>query len=283
MEFSYTKTLHNLVIHSPQEEQLQQMVKYLESYQLKDLVGHLWIGSQWQDDQSFDYLFWLERCQVDARAFRYNVENDEKELLDLAFTTFCERPNFDHIEYHLPLTRKGSKSAFFLDRDGIINEDRAYVYKREEVKFQDGLVEFIQFLQDQYDYVIVLTNQSGIGRGYYKEEDVLSLHQWMQEDLEKSEARINGWYYCPYHPTGEVLQYRRDSYLRKPGSGMALIAAEDFDLDLKRCAMVGDKDSDFLEDLQLETFFIQGNYPIQNKGQKFISLSELQKYLTERK
>jgi D-glycero-D-manno-heptose 1,7-bisphosphate phosphatase len=108
----------------------------------------------------------------------------------------------------------------------------------------------------------VLTNQSGIGRGYYTEDDVLKLHKWMQEELASKGITLKHWYYCPYHPQAVTDHYKKDSPLRKPRSAMAEMAFADLDLDPRRCVMVGDKISDQLDHLDISTFFIKGKYDI---------------------
>ncbi len=280
MSYSFSKTVNEIHLMAYTQDLLDQWAELLASQ--TEISGTLWLGDRLQYQDKWDLSFWLKRCGESAvQACEYDSKEDELKKLPLIFTPKRDLPS-ETIDV-LPITHKGSKSAFFLDRDGIINTDKAYVYKVDDVEFVAGIVDFIQFLQTQYDYVIVLTNQSGVGRGYYKEEDVKALHTWMAEDLEKSEARINDWYYCPYHPKGEVEQYHRSSYLRKPNSGMALWAARDHDLDLSRCAMVGDKDSDYLVDLQLETYLIQGNYPLKLDLPKFDSLESLRSFLAEKK
>lgn len=277
MDYRYTLKYNELTLKAQDEQHLVQISALLDSE--TSLEGTLWLARELKVDSGWDLNFWLKRCESGCVAFEYDMDRDEKFLLPLVYSTSDKK---SQSPCPLPITYTGSKSAFFLDRDGIVNTDQAYVYKSEDVEFVAGIVEFIQFLQTRYDYVIVLTNQSGVGRGYYEEKDVNILHDWMRDDLEKSEARINAWYYCPYHPKGEVEKYHRDSYLRKPNAGMALQAARDYDLDLSRCAMVGDKDSDYLKDLQLETFLLKGNYPLKLNLPQFQSLDELRNFLETR-
>ena len=276
MDFPFHRNINNLHIHSCCEETLNDLASLVK---VDNTSGHLWITEAFSVKGNWDLSFWLKRASSNCLAFDYDTLKDERVDLPLIFSSKNTLPKREEISNSLPLTYKGSKSAFFLDRDGIINVDKSYVYKKEDVEFMPGVVDFIQYLQSAFDYVIVLTNQSGVGRGYYKESDVLALHQWMSEDLEKSEARIDDWYYCPYHPKGEVQEYQRDSYLRKPGAAMALRAAKDHDLDLSRCAMTGDKTSDYLKDLQLKTYLIKGNYPLDTDLPQFDSLEDLKKYL----
>jgi D-glycero-D-manno-heptose 1,7-bisphosphate phosphatase len=134
--------------------------------------------------------------------------------------------------------------ALFLDRDGVINVEKHYLHKIEEFEFTPGIIEVMrQYQQDGYALVIV-TNQSGIGRGYYTEEDFWKLTEWMKQKLEEWGIVLAGVYFSPYHPEKAIGEYRRESECRKPGPGMLLKAAKELELDLTASVMFGDKESD---------------------------------------
>jgi D-glycero-D-manno-heptose 1,7-bisphosphate phosphatase len=136
------------------------------------------------------------------------------------------------------------KKAAFLDRDGVINIDHAYVYRPEEFEFVDGVFEAAKALiQAGYELVIV-TNQSGIGRGYYSEADFDHLCQWMKERFAEVGAPITDIYFCPHHPEKAIDAYRCACDCRKPAPGMILRAQKAHDYDLAASLMVGDKLSD---------------------------------------
>ncbi len=129
--------------------------------------------------------------------------------------------------------------AVFFDRDGTINVDTGYVHTIEEFRFIDGMPEFIKKWND-WDYkVIVVTNQAGIARGYYTEEDMHALHVYMNQELNKIGAHVDAFYFCPHHPdfTGEC-------HCRKPESGMIEQAIKDWDIDVTQSILFGDKQSD---------------------------------------
>lgn len=134
--------------------------------------------------------------------------------------------------------------AVFLDRDGVINEDGRYIYRIDDFKFKDGIFEFCRAAQEKGYLLIVVTNQSGIARGYYTEEDFLKLNEWMCGKFREEGIMIRKVYYCPYHPTKGIGKYKVDSYDRKPNPGMLERAAKEFDIDLKHSVVIGDKDSD---------------------------------------
>jgi len=136
------------------------------------------------------------------------------------------------------------RAALFLDRDGVINVDRHYVWRIEDFEFVPGIFELCQAALQGGLLPIVITNQAGIGRGYYTEADFQRLDVWMHERFRERGAAIARTYHCPFHPTEGIGEYRRESFDRKPGPGMILRAQADYDLDLAQSVLVGDKDSD---------------------------------------
>src|SRR5262245_454089 len=124
-----------------------------------------------------------------------------------------------------------TRSALFLDRDGVINIDRAYVHRREDFTFQEGIFELCRAAQELGYLLIVVTNQAGIARGYYTEADFANLTAWMRGEFAARDICIAGVYYCPYHPTEGIGAYRQDSPDRKPNPGMLYRARADFGLD----------------------------------------------------
>lgn len=136
------------------------------------------------------------------------------------------------------------KPALFLDRDGVINADKGYVSRIEDFEWIEGAAEAIANFNRRGWYVFVVTNQSGIARNYYTEDDMHALHDWMQARLAEQGARIDRIYYCPYHEEGENPRYRRDSFDRKPKPGMLLRAMSDFPVRRELSFMIGDKEAD---------------------------------------
>jgi D-glycero-D-manno-heptose 1,7-bisphosphate phosphatase len=138
-----------------------------------------------------------------------------------------------------------SRSALFLDRDGVINIDRGYVHKVEEFEFASGIFDLTRFWAQEIDRPIIVTsNQSGIGRGYFEENAFAELTDWMCRRFAAEGAPIARVYHCPFHPEHGIGSYKADHPWRKPAPGMFLQAAADFDLDLDRCIAVGDRLTD---------------------------------------
>ena len=131
------------------------------------------------------------------------------------------------------------KRALFLDRDGVINVEKNYLYKREDFEFIDGIFDLCSYFQNKGYAVVVVTNQSGICRGYYSEEDFRKLTEWMEAEFAKRGIEIAKTYHCPHHP-----EFTGSCSCRKPQPGMFLQAQNDLALDLHKSVMVGDKLSD---------------------------------------
>ncbi len=137
----------------------------------------------------------------------------------------------------------GTKPAVFLDRDGTINVEKDYLYRVDEFEFTPGAVEAIRLLNQAGYLVVVVTNQSGVARGYYSEADVKTLHSHIDQVLMSQGARVDAWYYCPHHEHGNP-PYNQLCECRKPLPGMLRQAASDHAIDLTRSWMVGDKPAD---------------------------------------
>lgn len=134
--------------------------------------------------------------------------------------------------------------ALFLDRDGVINVDHAYVNKKEDFEFIDGIFDLCRAAKMAGYLIVVVTNQAGIGRGYYTEQDFHILTEWMCKVFQENGASLDKVYFCPSHPEFGVGEYKVDSMYRKPNPGMLLQAAREFDIDMNQSLLVGDKVSD---------------------------------------
>lgn len=137
-----------------------------------------------------------------------------------------------------------NRKTVFLDRDGTINTEKNYLYKIEDFEFIEGVPEAIARLKQQGYCVIVVTNQAGVARGYYKEEDVKKLHQYINSKLEKWGTKIDAFYYCPHHPTGGIGVYKKVCNCRKPETGLFEQACKEYSIDKKESWMIGDNQGD---------------------------------------
>jgi D-glycero-D-manno-heptose 1,7-bisphosphate phosphatase len=136
------------------------------------------------------------------------------------------------------------KKALFLDRDGVVNVEKHYVYKTEDFEFMDGIFPLTKTAQDHGYLIVIVTNQSGIGRGYYTEDEFHNLTDWMTDQFLAEGITVEKVYHCPYHPTAGVGEYRQDHACRKPKPGMLLQAERELGLALDESIFIGDKASD---------------------------------------
>lgn len=133
----------------------------------------------------------------------------------------------------------------FFDRDGVLNEDLGYVYRKSAFKWLPGATEIIKFLKEDGYLLFVISNQSGIARGFYTEKDVDRLHHWMNEELFKMHGvEIDKFYYCPHHPAFGVPPYKMGCQCRKPKPGLIHQAISDFNIDVKASYFIGDRKTD---------------------------------------
>jgi D-glycero-D-manno-heptose 1,7-bisphosphate phosphatase len=139
------------------------------------------------------------------------------------------------------------RGAAFFDRDGVLNLDKGYVHRAEDVEWTPGAIEAIRRANAAGLAVVVVTNQSGVARGYYGEAEVVALHRWMAETLAGEGAIIDRFYYCPFHAEAKVEAFRAaDHPDRKPNPGMLLRAIAELSLDPARSFMIGDHLSDVI-------------------------------------
>ncbi len=134
--------------------------------------------------------------------------------------------------------------AVFFDRDGVLNRDVGYLHRPEQLEWMPGALELIRLLKERGYLVIVVTNQSGVARGYYDEAAILALHHRMNADVSRVGGHIDALYHCPHHPEGVVEAYRGSCRCRKPEPGMLEQAFADWTIDRSRSFLVGDKPSD---------------------------------------
>lgn len=136
------------------------------------------------------------------------------------------------------------RPALFLDRDGVINVDHGYVGDRSRFEFVPGIFALVRRARALGYLPVVVTNQSGIARGLFSEEDFKKLTSWMCSRFEEEGAPLESVYHCPYHPEAKIERWRANHEWRKPRPGMLLAAANDLSLNLQASAIIGDKLSD---------------------------------------
>jgi len=133
------------------------------------------------------------------------------------------------------------RPAVFIDRDGTINEQRGYINHISRFVLLPEVGEAISLLNEHDRLVLIASNQSGVARGYFPIELVHQTHDYMKKQLEKANARVDGIYFCPHHPDGEIVEYKEACRCRKPGTGLIEMARAEFDIDMDRSYVIGDR------------------------------------------
>ena len=135
----------------------------------------------------------------------------------------------------------GGQIAAFLDRDGTLNEEVNFVRRPEELELLPDAAASVRALNERGIIVCIISNQSGVARGFLTEEDLVPIHTKLERELDRSGAWIDRIYYCPHHPTEGIPPYNIVCTCRKPETGMLHQAAQEFGLDLRQCFVVGDR------------------------------------------
>ena len=142
------------------------------------------------------------------------------------------------------MVKKSYRSAAFLDRDGVLNEDNGYAYRSDQIKWITGAKKAVKFLNSAGYFVFVVTNQTGIARNLYTENDVLVLHKWMNAELAKDAAQIDDFRFSPFHPNYDDGHYRSLAHWRKPFPGMLFDLMKHWPIEKMGSFMVGDRSTD---------------------------------------
>lgn len=181
--------------------------------------------------------------------------------------------------------------AVFLDRDGTINVDHGYVHEIDQFQFIDGVIDAMKELKQQGFALVLVTNQSGIARGKFSEDQFMTLTEWMDWSLADRGVDLDGIYYCPHHPEQGQGDYLQDCDCRKPKPGMLISAQRFLDIDMAASYMVGDK----VEDMQAASaagvgtkVLVRSGKPVTEQGEAMAdvvidSLTDLPRVVEQRK
>lgn len=142
----------------------------------------------------------------------------------------------------------------------MVNEDTSYPHKPEHITFMPGIFNLCNKALAKGYIIVIVSNQAGVAKGHFSENDVIFLHKWMHNKFREQGIEIAGFYYCPFHKDGIIPDYTKDSSDRKPKPGMILKAAKDLDIDIAKSIMIGDKLSDRIELNDLRSIIIKSKY-----------------------
>nr|WP_233169407.1 D-glycero-beta-D-manno-heptose 1,7-bisphosphate 7-phosphatase [Serratia sp. ASV30] len=169
----------------------------------------------------------------------------------------------------IPVTQR--VPAIFLDRDGTINIDHGYVHEIDDFQFIDGVIDACRELKNMGFALVLVTNQSGIARGKFSEDQFMRLTEWMDWSMADRDVDLDGIYFCPHHPEAVIEEYRQVCDCRKPQPGMLLQAQKELNIDLAASYMVGDK----IEDMQAAAaagvgtkVLVRTGKPVTEEGEK---------------
>ena len=162
------------------------------------------------------------------------------------------------------------KKIAFFDRDGVLNISNindGYIGFKKDFKWVTGAKKALKYIQNLGYKIIIVTNQSGVARGYFSIKDVNILHKYMRASLKKIDVRISGIFFCPFHIDGVVSKYKKKSNLRKPGNKMIKNIFDKFLIDKRNSFMIGDKNTDkkCAKKSKLKFFYAENNFSNQIK------------------
>lgn len=151
----------------------------------------------------------------------------------------------------------GQKPAVFLDRDGVLSVEKSYVCTLDDLEIFPYVRECVRKIKEKGYYAIVITNQSGVAKGLFSEEVLQEMNSYLIE-----ETGVDAVYYCPHYPNGKLEKYRKECNCRKPKTGMVEKACQEFQIDVKKSYMVGDRASDILlgQNAGLTTVLVESGY-----------------------
>lgn len=167
------------------------------------------------------------------------------------------------------------KKAFFLDRDGVVNVDHGYVGHYKNFEYVDGIFSLILYAQEMGYLPVIVTNQSGIARGLYSEDDFVALMAKVQQDFTANGIGKVAVYYCPHHQEGNVERYAVSCTCRKPKPGMMIRSAKELNIDLANSIMIGDswRDIEAADSAGIQKSFYLSNSPATPAQNRSISTS----------
>ena len=188
-----------------------------------------------------DYYYSFEKNYIPKLIKKNLIKGDYE---DSFFVDIGTKQNLSFAKKNFKNLSK--KKCVFFDRDDTLILDKGYTHKPSQLVWNKGAIKAISYLNKLNYLVIIITNQSGVARGYYSEKEVEKFHDFMNLQLSKHKSCINDFYYCPYHINGTIKKYKKKSFDRKPNNGMILKAIKKWNINIKKSFFIGDSLSDKL-------------------------------------
>jgi D,D-heptose 1,7-bisphosphate phosphatase len=208
----------------------------------------------------------------DLEARKPILRNRDKLERSFSYSRFIE----NHISIYQGLLSEGKKiKALFLDRDGILIEDRNYPHRPEDLKIREDILPLLQKAKARGYEFFIMTNQSGLARGIFTLDEYQRFAGLVEEEFSRRGFPIKKTYYCPYLADGTVAEFSKDSIDRKPKPGMFLRAAEEWNIELSQSLMIGDKDSDRIELSELRSIILRGQYEISDSSDVYDNVDDI--------
>ena len=246
----------------------------------KNLIGALAYSSKQKIDKRYTNINHNNKKITSSGVYLFNKEKIKKYLISPGslenfvvrklpkkkFKNIVYEKNF--IDIGIPqdlkkaqvfLDKTRTKKCVFLDRDGVINYDLGYVHNKFKFFWKKKVIEAIKYLNDNNYYVIVISNQAGVGKGYYKQSHVDKLHEWMDKELNNKGAYIDKYYYATFYKHSKIKKFRTGSYYRKPNIGMFKKAFKEFKIIKNKSYFIGDKITDELAAKKFKIKYFNGD------------------------
>jgi D,D-heptose 1,7-bisphosphate phosphatase len=201
-------------------------------------------------------------CSLENEIIKNQIENKQViPIMHKGFFLDIGSPESLRKSHNL-LSKKLKKYAVFLDRDGTINEDYQYVYKKKDFHFKKGVIQGLQYLTKKNYYLFIVTNQAGIAKNKFTLEDLTRLHTWLKQYFLNKKIIIHDVEYCPFHKNAKNIKYKKNSLLRKPGNLMIENLKKKWDINLTKSFFIGDKYTDELaaRKSSLKFFYANTNF-----------------------
>ncbi len=232
-----------------------------------------------QENAAKDFFYAGELCYLSAQNFAALLESKASDLL--AFhTELAAKQLLLAVMESFRLTAR--RPCLFLDRDGVIIEDVGYPHKAQDLALVPGIVQLIKKAREKGFLVIAITNQAGIARGIFTQEQYNTFAEALNKLLRENGSPLDATYYCPHYPEATILDYKRVCLCRKPMPGLIMRAQQEHDVDLAGSLFIGDKDSDVVSYLPLKTWLLRGKYELKSEGVPiFSSMQDLLKKFGE--